>query len=151
MPTCSPTACYKCSSTFSHSLLPNAFDWLADFESGFQNLFNHIHQVVPCPSLLQGFSYLGCSVHSTFHTPASTGLCSQSSHRFLSKDIKVDVSDNFVTLENLFIPFFITLQLRICVYLKWTCFLLSELIKVFKIWFKEIQLTGLIGLIAILD
>lgn len=34
--------------------------WLADFESGVQNSFNHIHQMVPCPSPAAGLLNLDC-------------------------------------------------------------------------------------------
>lgn len=58
--------------------------WLADFESGVQNLFNHIHQMVPCLSPAAGVVKLGLpsSLHSAFHIPLSLGFASNHPRHF---------------------------------------------------------------------
>lgn len=105
IPVPSPALCYKCSPKFSHCA--SWCFWLADFESGVQNLlgsppppknvFSPICHVVSHPSPASEVVKLELlpSLHSVFHKLPSTGLRSPLSHSFFSQSISVDVSDDF--------------------------------------------------------
>lgn len=107
MPICSPMACYKLLPIFSYTLLPDAFDGLTLSQAYKPCLIPSSQSALPSPAAAIVIFELLPSLHSAFHTPAFTGLCSQSPHTFSSKDVNVGASDNFGTPEIRFLLFFI--------------------------------------------